>query len=240
MFSTEHTNTRLNWMKTHEHNLKLRSGRFSIERHHYENIGLTERMVSMFLGGALMARGIKRPFKWPFLYGIYLTYRGFTGQCFFYEQLGIDAKHSRAVNIRGEFEIDRPPQEVYNYWRNLNNLPGSIDHLLNVKVIDENHSYWKSEVLKDLIPIEWDAEIVKDEPGRLIGWRSSSRSLLNHVGKVIFEESGNGSRTLLKVVLSYQPFAGGIGIGLAKFANPYLEGLLKKEIRNFKHTIENG
>jgi uncharacterized membrane protein len=123
-------------MELHESNLKLRSGKFSIERHHYENIGLTERLVSMFLGGVLISRGITRPFKSQFLYGAYLAYRGFTGQCFFYEQLGIDARHSRAVNIRGEFVIDRPAAEVYKYWRDLNNLPASIDHLLDVNVIE--------------------------------------------------------------------------------------------------------
>ena len=226
-------------MEVHQHHLKLRSGKFSIERQHDQNLGLTERLVSMFLAGVLISRGITRPFKSKFLYGAYLAYRGFTGQCFFYEQLGIDARHTKAVNIRGEFEIDRPAKEVYDYWRNLNNLPGSIDYLLDVDVVDESHSHWKSKILNDLLPVKWDAEIVKDEPGRLIGWKASSDTLLNHVGKVMFEEIGDGSRTLLKVVLSYQPLAGGVGIGLARLANPYFEGLLKKEIRNFKHVIEN-
>jgi uncharacterized membrane protein len=39
-------------------------------------------------------------------------------------------------------------------------------------------------------------------------------------------------------VLSYQPPGGGLGIGLAKILNPYLEYLLKKEIKNFKHKVE--
>src|SRR5215217_8433792 len=105
-------------MITHEHNLKLKSGNFSIERRQFENIGLTERLVSMFIGGVLISRTITKPFATPFLYGAYLTYRALTGRCLFYEQLGIDAKHTKAVNIRGEFEIDRPPHEVYSYWRN--------------------------------------------------------------------------------------------------------------------------
>lgn len=225
-------------MSTYQTSLKLRSGKFSIEKQHYENIGLNERMVSMFLSGILMSRGIKRPFSASFLYGGYLAYRAFTGRCLFYEQLGIDASKPHAINIRGEFIIDRPANEVYTYWRNLNNLPASIRHLLDVEMVDENLSRWKSNVMGNLFPVDWHAEIVKDEPGRLIGWRSTPGTLLHHVGRVQFAQTSVPQETLLKIVLSYHPPAGGIGLGLAKLLNPYFESLLKKEIKTFKHTIE--
>jgi len=212
-------------MMAHEHNFKLKSGNFSTGHRKDENIGITERMVSMFLGGVLIGRNITSPFKAPFLYGAYLTYRAFTGRCLLYERLGINAKHSRAVNIRGEFEIDRPPYEVYSYWQNPGNLTGSIRHLMSGKV-------------NDFFSKHWDAEIVKDEPGRLIGWRSVTGSVVNHVGKVIFEDTADRKGTLLKIVISYHPPAGGLGIGAAKLLNPYFEHLLKKEIRSFKHHIE--
>lgn len=220
-------------------NLKLRSGKFSIEKQHYENIGLNERLVSMLLGGVLMGRGITRPFKAPFLYGTYLAYRGFTGRCLLYEKLGIDSSKPRAVNIRGEFVIDRPAGEVYAYWRNLSNLPGSIEHLLHVESIDENLSKWKAQVMGNLLSLDWNAEIVKDEPGRLIGWRSASGSFLHHVGRVEFSALPDQQSTLLKVVLSYHPPAGGLGMGLARLLNPYFESMLKKEIKSFKHVIEH-
>jgi uncharacterized membrane protein len=225
-------------MSTHQTNLKLRSGKFSIEKQHYENIGLNERMVSMFLSGVLIGRGITRPFSTSFLYGGYLAYRAFTGRCLFYEQLGIDASKPHAINIRGEFIIARSTSEVYTYWRNLNNLPSSIKHLLNVEMVEENLSKWKSNVIGNLFPVDWHAEIVKDEPGHLIGWRSAPGTLLHHVGRVEFAETSDPQETLLKIVLSYHPPAGGVGLGLAKLLNPYFESLLKKEIRNFKHNIE--
>jgi uncharacterized membrane protein len=225
-------------MNIHQSNLKLRSGKFSIEKHQYENIGLNERMVSMFLGGILISRGIKRPLRAPFLYGAYLTYRAFTGRCLLYERLGIDASKPHAINIRGEFVIERPAVEVYAYWRNLNNLPGSVKHLLSVEIEEENLSKWKSNVMGNLFAIDWNAEIVKDEPGYLIGWRSTPGTLFHHVGRVEFARTSNPQETLLKIVLSYHPPAGGLGIGLAKLLNPYFESLLKKEIKTFKHTIE--
>ncbi len=226
-------------METPESHMKLKSGRFSIEKYHYENIGLTERMVSMFLAGVLMTRGLKKPFKGQFLYGTYMAYRAFTGRCLVYEQLGIDASKPRAVNVRGSFEIERPAAEVYAYWRNLKDLPGRIAHLLNVEIKDDQLSHWKASVMKNLFSLNWDAEIVKDEPGRLIGWRSVRGSLFPHVGRIQFESTADGLGTMMKIVLSYHPPIGGIGLGLAKLANPYFESLLKKEIRNFKHSIES-
>jgi len=226
-------------MKTQQTNLKLRSGKFTIERQDLQNLSLNERLASMFIGGILISKGLRNPFKSKLLQGAYLTYRGITGKCIIYDQLGINSKKPHAVNIRGEFIIDRPALEVYSYWRNLNNLPGSLKHLMNVQMIDERLSRWKSTALGNMFSLQWDAEIVKDEPGHLIGWRSVKESLIKHVGKVEFSETEDGSGTILQIVLSYHPPVGGLGIGLASVLNPFFEEMLKKEINSFKHTIES-
>lgn len=226
-------------METHQTHLKLRSGKFSIEKKQHRNVGLTERFVSVFAGAILLSKGLRNPFKPKFWYGAYLTYRGFTGNCLVYESLDIDSSRPKAVNVRGEFVIDRPAAEVYAYWRNLNNLPGSVNYLFDVKMLSEHLSHWKSNALGNILPLDWTAEIVKDEPGHLIGWRSTSDSLLQHVGKVEFDETADGLGTKLKVVLSYHPPAGGVGLGIARVINPFLEQLLTKEIKTFKHQIES-
>jgi uncharacterized membrane protein len=226
-------------MVIHDNTLKLRSGKFSVHKEAGRNVGFTERMVSVFLGGILLSKGIKNPFKAKFWYGAYLTYRGFSGRCLIYDQLGIDAKKAHSVNIRGEFIIDKPAREVYNFWRNLNNIPASINHLLDVEMVDENLSRWKSNALGKFFPINWEAEIVKDEPGRLIGWRAVKGSMLPHVGRVDFEEHADGLSTKLNILLSYRPPVGGLGIGLSRLLNPLFEEILKNEIKTFKHKIES-
>lgn len=224
-------------METHHH-LKLHSGKFSIEKQQLVNVGLKERFISLFAGGVLMGSSLTKPFNTRFLYGAYMAYRGFSGHCVLYEQLGIDAKKPHAVNIRGEFIIDRSAEDLYTYWRNLNNLPGSLEHLMDVKQLDETTSTWKSKVLGHVFPVNWAAQIVKDEPGRLIGWKATNDPVWKHVGKVEFEPLEGGRQTKLKVVLSYHPPAGGFGLGIARLINPYFEGLLSKEIKNFKHHME--
>ncbi|MES2827969.1 MAG: SRPBCC family protein [Bacteroidota bacterium] len=218
-------------MELKHHHLHGRSGHISLEKQPAKNLGISERLFSVFLGGVLLSRSITRPFKSPFIYGAYLTYRGATGKCLFYEQLGIDASSPKAVNVRGEFLINKPASELYAYWRNLENLPGSLKHVVDVDVIDGQVSHWKSNLLGKLFSLEWDAEIVKDEPGRLIGWSATPGSFVQRVGRVTFQEQGDGS-TLLKVVFSYHPPAGKIGLIAAKLMNPYFENLLSKEIRS--------
>lgn len=225
-------------MEVHESHMKLRSGKFSIEKARQENVGLTERFVSVFAGAMLMSK-LQNPLKPRFLYGAYLTYRGFTGHCLLYDQLGIDSKKQQAINIRGEYIIDRPAKEVYSYWRNLNNLPISLNRLLDVNMIDEHLSHWKTKVLGNLLPIDWKAEIVKDEPGHLIGWSATSDSAIKHTGRVEFDETADGLGTTLKIVLSYHPPVGGLGIGVGRLLTPYFELLLNKEINTFKDQIES-
>jgi uncharacterized membrane protein len=226
-------------MVVHDDTLKLRSGKFSIHKESGRNVGFTERLVSVFLGGVILSKALKNPFKPKFWYGAYLTYRGFTGKCLIYDQMDIDARKAHSVNIRGEFVIDKPAREVYNFWRNLNNIPASINHLLDVEMIDENLSKWKSNALGKFFPINWEAEIVKDEPGRLIGWRAVKGSMLPHVGRVGFEETADGLATKLHVILSYRPPVGGLGIGLSRILNPVFEEILKNEVNTFKHAIES-
>ncbi|MHA4896447.1 SRPBCC family protein [Pedobacter sp. PWIIR3] len=221
-------------MKLQHLHLHSRAGEATIDRHPFQNIGRSERLLSVFLGGLMLGRYITKPFKAPFLYGAYLTYRGATGRCLFYERMGIDASSTKAINIRGEFEVDKPVAELYAYWRNLENLPGSLKHLAEVKVIDGQVSQWKSNLPGNLFNLHWEAEIVKDEPGRLIGWSSTPGSFLQHVGRVTFEEKADGSGTIMKVVFSYHPPAGGVGMAIAKLVNPYLEDLLEKEMSTFR------
>jgi uncharacterized membrane protein len=226
-------------MIVHDDTLKLRSGKFSFHRDAGRNVGYSERLVSVFLGGLLLSKGFMNPFKPKFWYGAYLTYRGFTGRCLIYDQLNIDAKKAHAVNIRGEFMIDKPAKDVYNFWRNLNNIPASINHMLDVEMVDENISKWKSNAFGKFLPINWEAEIVKDEPNRLIGWRAVRGSMLPHVGRVDFEETPDGQSTKLNILLSYRPPVGGLGIGLSRILNPMFEQILRTEINTFKQAIES-
>jgi len=91
------------------------------------NVGKGERIASAVGGGSLLAYGIARrgvPGTILGLVGGILAYRGVTGHCDVYEKLG----HSSAgpgpgLQMRHSLTVNAPADELYRYWRPLDNLP---------------------------------------------------------------------------------------------------------------------
>src|SRR5262245_37768426 len=67
--------------------------------------------------------------------------------------------------------IMRPPEELYREWRDLARLPELMRHVESVTVLDDARSHWIARGATGVV-VEWDAELVADQPGRLIAWRS--------------------------------------------------------------------
>jgi len=210
------------------------------------NVSQNERMVSVGLGAFLLSSGLtnltRRPVKGLLrtLVGGYLVYRGVSGHCMAYSGLGKTkgVTHTPAINIRTGLIVNKQKEEVYAFWRKLENLPLFMKHLASVTEIDAKHSHWEGEIPGGIGRIKWNAEIVKEEEGQMIGWQSIPNSTINNAGKVSFKDALGGQATELEVVISYHAPAGEIGAGIAKWLNPVLEKMIRQDIMNFKEYIE--
>src|SRR4051812_32737902 len=93
------------------------------------NLSSAERTISIASGVKLALSGFKGIFKSPFSSIIklaacrYLLNRGITGHCELSSRMGRNSTEPVNVNIRSSSLIDKPRQEVYNFWRKLDNLP---------------------------------------------------------------------------------------------------------------------
>ena len=208
------------------------------------NLSQAERTLSIAAGVKLSLSGLKGIFKSPFASiiklgaGGYLLNRGITGHCALYTSMGRNTTEPVNVNIRSSFQINKPRQEVYNFWRKLDNLPLFMKHLEAVELIDDTRSHWVLKLPLGVPAISWDAEIVKDEPGFMIGWSSLPGSLIDNAGKVNFEDSEDGNGTLVDIVISYRPPAGGFGGGIAHILNPVFKNMVDNDVRNFKQYMD--
>jgi uncharacterized membrane protein len=210
------------------------------------NVGNNERILSAAVGAFLMSSGLHNITKHPLsgliktALGGYLLYRGASGNCPVYSSMGKTkgVDHSPAINIRTTLLVNKPKDEVYAFWRKLENLPLFMKHLASVTEIDSKHSHWEAVIPGNIGRIKWNAEIVKEEPGYLIGWQSVANSTINNAGKVVFNDALNGQGTELDVVISYHPPAGDLGAGLAKLLNPVFEKVIRKDVMSFKEYIE--
>ncbi|WP_374949721.1 SRPBCC family protein [Mucilaginibacter sp.] len=208
------------------------------------NLSQAERTVSIATGVKLALSGFKGIFKSPFSSiiklgaGGYLLNRGITGHCELYSRMGRNSTEPVNVNIRSSFLIDKPRQQVYDFWRKLDNLPLFMKHLESVELIDDTRSHWVLKLPVGLPKVSWDAEIVRDEPGYSIGWSSLPGSLIDNAGKVRFQDSPDGDGTLVDIVISYRPPAGGVGGSIAHVLNPVFKNMVDNDVRNFKQYMD--
>jgi uncharacterized membrane protein len=210
------------------------------------NVDWNERLASATIGAFLLSSGLNNLTRNPVkglakgLLGGFLLYRGASGHCPFYSSIGKTkgVTHTAAVNIRTSLIVNKPKDEVYGFWRKLENLPLFMKHLSSVTEIDAKHSHWEATIPGNIGKVKWNAEIVKEEPGYLIGWQSLPNSTINNAGKVTFNDALGGEGTELEVVIIYHPPAGELGSGVAKLLNPVFEKLIRQDVMNFKEYIE--
>jgi uncharacterized membrane protein len=208
------------------------------------NINWPERYISIAAGVKIGLSGIKHIFRSPFSSllkigaGGYLLNRGITGHCELYSQIGMRTTDPININIKSSFTINKPRMEVYNFWRKLDNLPLFMNHLESVEILDNERSHWVIKLPTGVTTVSWDAEIVRDVPGELIGWSSLPDSIIDNAGKVRFRDTEDGNGTLVDVVISYLPPAGGFGASLAHVLNPVFKNMVDKDVQNFKQYMD--
>jgi uncharacterized membrane protein len=217
------------------------------------NVGMTERKITSGIGAALILLGLRRGSLGGLLsagLGGALIYRGVTGHCPMYESLGIDTRQQaegappeeyfkRGIHVEQAFTINRPPEELYSFWRKLDNLPRFMEHLESVTVQDEKRSHWVARGPAGM-RIEWDAEIINDEPNQTIAWRSLSGAEVDNAGSVRFVPGRGDRGTEVHIVMDYIPPAGRVGKWVAMLFGKNPDSTIREELRNFKRIMEIG
>ncbi len=144
----------------------------------------------------------------------------------------------RGIEIRRSITVNRPPEDVYRFWRNFENLPQFMEHLESVRVIDDRRSHWIARAPAGAT-VEWDAEITEDRPGELIGWRAVQHAQVPNRGAVRFAPSPDGG-TEVRVELRYEPPGGKLGAGIAKLFGEEPGQQVSGDLRRFKQVMELG
>ena len=220
------------------------------------NVGQTERWASAIGGGALALYGVTRGSLGGIalaLVGAALVQRGFTGHCNLYEAMGyssagdtglrnsenVSVPAGRGIKLEKSVTISRPPEELYRFWRNFENLPRFMNHLEAVHVTGEGHSHWvaKGPAGKS---VEWDAEIYNEKEGEMIAWRTLGDADVASAGSVHFEPAAGGRGTVVRVVLKYDPPGGKLGALVARLFGENPEQQITEDLGRFKQLMETG
>ena len=215
------------------------------------NVSSNERWLALAAGGTLVGLGItgRTPALLSSLLGGYLIYRATTGNCMLYQALGVSTSDSTAehtaiaaghgTRVEHAITVNKPAAEVYRFWRDLENLPRFMTHLLDVDTTTDGRSHWVARGPLGL-KMEWDAEIVTDTPNKTLAWKSLEGADVDTAGSVHFTELPHGRGTEVRVELKYDPPAGKLGTAIAKLVGPSPEAQIRADMRRFKRIMEAG
>jgi uncharacterized membrane protein len=152
------------------------------------------------------------------------------------ENLGTLVK-GKGIYVEKTLRIDAPVEQVFAYWRNLENFPQWMSHVREVRYIGGDRFHWTVDGPAG-IPVEWDAELLNVRDNREMTWRSVDGSEVEHTGRVRFEPDGEGSR--VHVQMRYAPPGGVIGHAVAKAFGADPKSEMDEDLLRLKSLIETG
>lgn len=141
------------------------------------------------------------------------------------------------IGIHRSVTIRRPVDEVFHVWREYENLPYYMKHIKSVDISGTRRSHWVARAPAGL-SVEWEAELVREEPNRLLVWRSLPGADIPNVGSVRFEPVREGRATRVDLSLRYRPPIGRAGTLLLRLFNREPSHYLESDLRRMKQMLE--
>lgn len=129
-------------------------------------------------------------------------------------------------------------QEVYRFWRDIENLPRFMNRLESVTSLGDGRSRWVA-LGPGGRPVHWDAEITSEAENQYIAWRSLPGSDIQVNGRVDFREVPGGRGTMISARIEYSPSLG-TSNKLANFLNKGASFALRQDLRRLEALMEAG
>lgn len=220
------------------------------------NISQGERLGSLVGGGLLTLLGLTRGSLIGLLLGGGLLYRGATGHSALYEALHINrAEHpfsssnvsrlpgGAGFRVHRAMTIQASPEQLYDTWRDVERAPAYMSMVQEVHKTGEKSSHWRAQGPQGQ-RLEWDIEIVREEPGRLIEWRVLSNPMLEDSGRIRFiaAPGGRGTIAILEVDFAHhRMLQAALEVPLlGRATDVMLEAQIAGILHGFKSLVEAG
>jgi uncharacterized membrane protein len=215
----------------------------------HRNVSDWERVVSLAAGAALVYLGTRRgrADRVTTSTGVGLVARGLTGYCPVNAAIGRDSTRSntkialagpRGVHVYESIKINRPPAELFSFWRDFGNLPRFMEHLADVQVLSPTRSVWTAKAPVGM-RVKWEAKVINEIEGELIGWQSTENADVATAGSVRFIPAMGGGTEII-VHLQYDPPAGKLGSLVASMFGEEPSQQIRADLRRLKEILETG
>jgi uncharacterized membrane protein len=155
-----------------------------------------------------------------------------------YAALSRSRKES-SMEMTGTTTIRKSPEEVYAFWRRLDQLPTFMAHVDDVTTTGDRTSHWKATAPFGRT-VEWDAEITDEDPGRSIAWKSVGNADVENEGVVRFHPAPRDQGTEVHATIRYSMPGGKLGEAVARYFGEDPHQQLDDDLRRLKQILETG
>ncbi|MGB3805847.1 MAG: SRPBCC family protein [Erythrobacter sp.] len=148
---------------------------------------------------------------------------------------GPHALVGRTVTIR------KPRDELYEYWRDFNNLAAFMENLERVESEPGagDRSTWVIRAPAGQ-SVDVETRVTTDRKGECIAWESVEGSDIETSGEVRFEDAPGDRGTRVTLTIEYDAPGGAIGRGIASMflREPQIQA--RHDLKRFKMLMETG
>jgi uncharacterized membrane protein len=143
-----------------------------------------------------------------------------------------------AIHVRKSIVVRKPIHTVFDLWSRLDNFPLFMQHVQEVDIqLGGTRSRWTVDGPASR-PLVFEAETIDFEPDRTIAWRTVPGQMIEHYGRVRFEEIPEGTR--VSVDMTYRPPGGVFGHAIAHLLGWDPKTRMDEDLVRMKALLEGG
>jgi uncharacterized membrane protein len=134
------------------------------------------------------------------------------------------------ATIEKSIDVRVPVSVAYGQWTQFEEFPQFMEGVEQVTQLDDSHMHWVAEIGGERR--EWDAEIVEQQPDRVIAWRSTDGT--SNAGRVEFMPIDEGTR--ISVRMEHEPE------GMKERVGSFLGadgGQVEDDLERFRELVED-
>lgn len=218
------------------------------------NVSADARTFSLLGGAALVTLALWRrgAFSIPALLGgLGLLYQSITGNSPINDALNrntavksnpsqVSVPHEQGIHVVRAITINRPVEDLYNFWRDPANLPQVMGYVESVQPIGENRTHWTVKMPIGDMKVEFDSEVYTDVPNEVISWRSLPGSQVENAGSVRFKPAPAGRGTEVHLTVEFIPPGGPLAQAALKLFGDAPNQYFAQYLRELKQKMETG
>ena len=148
-------------------------------------------------------------------------------------------ERSESPTLRRSITVGRPPEELYEAWRDPDRLSRVVGHVADVAPADGDRLRWQVSGPLGL-KTAWETRFVEERPGEYLRWETLGDARVPHEGSVSFRPAPGDRGTEVTLAVDFDPPGGASGRAILDRLDVVTGTLAEVALDRFKSLVETG